>query len=152
MVPDRRIDHGNALSALSYSGIPGEAYYEGYRFLLMPLAVWCALPIMTCVVLPIYHRLQIYSIYEYLELRFDATTRFVSSLLFVVWRLLWLGGVLYAPCKVLLVAAGLQIPMWWLLVILGLVSTGLHLSGRHESGHLDRCDPGSGDGRRPDSW
>jgi sodium-dependent multivitamin transporter 6 len=111
------------LSALSYSGIPGEAYYEGYHFLVMPLAVWCALPIMSWVVLPIYHRLQIYSIYEYLELRFDARTRFVSSLFFVVWRLLWLGGVLYAPCKVLLVAAGLQIPTWWLLVVLGLVST-----------------------------
>ena len=111
------------LSALSYSGIPGEAYYVGYKFLLMPVAVWCALPIMSYVVLPLFHRLGIYSIYEYLELRFDATTRFVSSIVFVVWRLLWLGGVLYAPVKVLIVAAGLRIDTWWLLLILGIVST-----------------------------
>ncbi len=111
------------LSALSYSGIPGEAYHVGLMFLWMPVTVWLAVPLLLRVVLPLYHRLEIYSIYEYLEMRYDATTRFVSSMLFVVWRLLWLGGVLYAPCKVLLVAAGLQIDIWWLLLVLGLVST-----------------------------
>jgi Na+/proline symporter len=111
------------LSALSYSGIPGEAYYVGYKFLVMPLAVWLVLPLLSSVVLPLYHRLKIFSIYEYLELRFDVSTRFVSSLLFVVWRLLWMGGVLYAPCKILMVAAGLQFDTWWLLVVLGLIST-----------------------------
>ncbi len=111
------------LSALSYTGIPGEAYYVGYKILLMPLAVWLTLPILSLVILPLYHRLGIYSIYEYLEMRYDAATRFASSILFVFWRLLWMGGVLYAPCKVLIVAAGLQIETWWLLLILGTVST-----------------------------
>ena len=97
------------LSALSYTGIPGEAYYVGYKFLLMPLAVWLTLPVLSLVVLPLYHRLGIYTIYEYLEMRYDTATRFVSSMLFVLWRLLWMGGVLYAPCKVLIVAAGLHI-------------------------------------------
>ncbi len=111
------------LSALSYSGVPGEAYYVGLKFLWMPLTVWVSVPLLAYVVLPLYRRLELYSIYSYLEMRYDAATRFLSSALFVVWRLLWLGGVLYAPCKVLIVAAGLEIPMWWLLLILGLVST-----------------------------
>lgn len=111
------------LSALSYSGIPGEGYYVGYKFLVMPLAVWLALPLLAHVVLPLYHRLGIYSIYEYLEMRFDVQTRFASSLLFVLWRLLWMGGVLYAPCKVLVVAAGLKMDTGWLLLTLGLVCT-----------------------------
>ena len=111
------------LSALSYSGIPGEAYYVGYKFLLVPVSVWLTLPLLSSVILPLYHRLEIYSIYEYLEMRFDVMTRFVSSVLFVIWRLLWMGGVLYAPCKVLVVAAGLQIDTWWLILILGIVST-----------------------------
>ena len=64
-----------------------------------------------------------YSVYEYLELRFDSRTRVVSSVVFVIWRLLWLGAVLYAPCKVLIIAAGLQIPDWTLLLTLGLIST-----------------------------
>ncbi len=111
------------LSALSYTGIPGEAYYVGYKFLLMPLAVWLTLPILSLVVIPLYHRLGIVTIYEYLEMRYDLATRFASSVLFVIWRLLWMGGVLYAPCKVLVVAAGLPIETWWLLLLLGAVST-----------------------------
>ena len=112
------------LSALSYSGIPGEGYYVGLKFLAMPVAIWLLLPIISGVILPLYHRLGIYSIYEYLEMRYDSATRFLSSVIFVLWRLLWLGGVLYAPCKLLVIAAGIPIPTWWLLILLGLVSTG----------------------------
>ncbi len=111
------------LSALTYTGVPGEAYYAGIKFLLSPLAVWLTLPIVVGFVLPLYQRLEIYSVYEYLELRFDLATRLAGSALFVIWRLLWLGGALYAPCKVLVVASGLPIPIWLLLIVLGLVST-----------------------------
>ncbi len=114
------------LSALSYTGIPGEAYRQGLKFLLMPLAIWLTLPIIGWVILPLYNRLKLYSIYEYLEFRFDCATRLASSGVFVIWRLLWLGGVLYAPCKVLVVAAGWN-AYWWatpaLLIVLGLVGT-----------------------------
>jgi Na+/proline symporter len=111
------------VSVLSYSGIPGESYFVGYKFLVLPLAIWCTLPLMSWAIIPLYHRLGIFTIYEYLELRFDATTRWVSSVIFVIWRLLWLGGVLYAPCKMLIVAGGLQVDIWWMLLILGTVST-----------------------------
>ncbi len=111
------------LSALSYTGVPGEAYYHGLKFLLLPIGIWLTLPVMVKLFLPLYQGLGLYSVYEYLELRFDAATRLVSSLVFIVWRLLWMGGVMYAPCKALAVAAGLDVPMWLLLVILGVVGT-----------------------------
>jgi len=111
------------LSALSYSGVPGESYFVGFHYFLLPAMVWLCIPLMLKVVLPLYHNLQMYSVYEYLELRFDSRTRVVSSVVFVIWRLLWLGAVLYAPCKVLIIAAGLQIPDWTLLLTLGLIST-----------------------------
>lgn len=117
------------LSALSYSGIPGQAYYFGLKFIMLPLAVWLTLPLVVWLVLPVYRGLKLYSVYEYLELRFDANTRYLGSLLFILWRLLWLGGVLYAPCKVLVAAAGLDVPMWALLLVLGLVSTGYTFLG-----------------------
>ena len=117
------------VSALSYTGIPGEAYYVGTRWLLLPLAVWLTVPVMMWVVLPLYHRLGMYSVYEYLEMRFDSTVRMVGSAAFVGWRLLWLGGVLYAPCKVLEVAAGIDVPLWMLLVVLGLVATAYTFLG-----------------------
>jgi Na+/proline symporter len=117
------------LSALSYSGIPGEGYFVGLKFLALPIAIWLLLPIITGIILPLYHRLGIYSIYEYLEMRYDTATRLLSSVVFVLWRLLWLGGVLYAPCKLLVVAAGIPVPTWWLLIVLGLVSTGYTFLG-----------------------
>jgi len=117
------------LSALSYTGVPGAAYYAGFKYLLMPIAVWLTVPLLTSCVLPLYSGLQLYSVYEYLEMRFDAVVRFCSSLAFVFWRLLWLGGVLYAPCKVLVVAAGLEIPVWVLIVLLGAASTAYTFLG-----------------------
>lgn len=111
------------LSALSYSGVPGESYFEGFHYLILPAMVWVCVPLMVKVVLPLYHNLQMYSVYEYLELRFDVRTRVVSSIVFVIWRLLWMGGVLYAPCKVLIIAAGVNVPEPVLLLSLGLIGT-----------------------------
>ena len=111
------------LSALSYTGAPAEASQVGLKLLIWPLTIWLTLPLMLLVVLPLYRNLGMYSIYEYLELRFDSKTRGASSVCFIVWRLLWLGGVLYAPCKVLVVGADLKISLPILLVMLGAVST-----------------------------
>ena len=111
------------LSALSYTGFPGQAYQVGLAILLMPLAVWLTFPIIAGVVLPIYRGLSLSSVYEYLEYRFDSRVRVVASLLFIAWRMLWLGGVIFAPCKLLLIATGWNIPDWPLLVTLGIVTT-----------------------------
>jgi|GEM_PF-889818 sodium-dependent multivitamin transporter 6 len=111
------------LSALSYTGIPGQGYEVGMRCLLMPLSIWLILPVIHLLVIPIYRGLELTSIYEYLEMRYDARVRLLGSGVFVVWRLLWLGGVLYAPCKALAIATGLTIPMPVLLLVLGVVST-----------------------------
>jgi Na+/proline symporter len=111
------------LSALSYAGHPAEAYYVGWKLLLVPAAAWMTLPVMTMWVLPLYSRLEIYSVYEYLEMRFDARTRQFASGAFLLWRLLWLGGVLYAPCKVLAIAGEWDIPLAALIIVLGVVTT-----------------------------
>ncbi len=111
------------ISAMSYTGLPGQAFDHGLVVLMHPASVWIALPIIIGVVVPIYRGLALDSVYEYLELRFDSRVRLLASLLFVAWRLLWLGGVIFAPCKLLILAAGWQIPDWPLLLLLGFVTT-----------------------------
>ncbi len=111
------------LSAVSYAGIPGQAYYQGLRLLILPVCVWLTLPVMWWMVLPLFHRLKLVSVYEYLELRFNLTCRICGGVIFVAGRLLWLGCVLYAPCKVLVVASGMDVPVGVFLVLLGAVST-----------------------------
>lgn len=111
------------ISALTFTGLPAQSYSVGLKTLLMPLSVWLILPIIVYWVLPLYHGLKLNSVYEYLELRFDTQTRLWASLIFLAWRMLWLGGVIYAPCKVLLIASGLHIPTWPVILLLGLVTT-----------------------------
>ena len=111
------------LSALSYTGNPGESYKEGMKLLVGPLSVWLTLPVLALLVMPLYYRLGIYSIYEYLEHRFHLAVRVAGSAIFVFWRLLWLGGVLYAPCKVLVLAMNLEQHLTWLMILLGAIAT-----------------------------
>jgi Na+/proline symporter len=113
------------ISAMSYTGLPGQAYDSGLVVLLHPASVWIGMPIIIGVVIPIFRGLRLSSVYEYLELRFDARVRLLASGIFVVWRLLWLGGVIFAPCKLLILAAGwdMDMPTWPLLLVLGFITT-----------------------------
>ena len=111
------------LSALSYTGIPGEAYMVGMLMIPQILSIWLDVPIILWCVLPLYYNLSIYSAYEYLEMRYDLVTRTVASCAFVLWRLLWLGGVIYAPCKVLLFATKLDVDITTLLIVVGALTT-----------------------------
>ncbi len=117
------------LSALTYTGVPGEAYAVGFRYALLAVLIWLLAPLMWVVILPLYRGLRMYSVYEYLELRYDRCTRLASTATFILWRLPWLGGVLYAPAKVVIVAAALEIPEWTLLTTLGLVATAYTFLG-----------------------
>lgn len=111
------------LSALSFVGVPGESYFAGMKQLFQTMLIWVDVPIILWWIIPLYYNLQIYSVYEYLELRFDVVTRTVASVAFVIWRLLWMGGVLYAPCKVLHIASGMQLDLRTMIVVVGVLTT-----------------------------
>lgn len=111
------------ISAMSYTGLPGQAYDSGLVVLMHPASVWIGMPLIIGVVVPIYRGLRLSSVYEYLELRFDSRVRLLASGIFIVWRLLWLGGVIFAPCKLLILAAGWDIPTWPVLLVLGFITT-----------------------------
>ncbi|MHB8969834.1 MAG: sodium:solute symporter family transporter [Pirellulaceae bacterium] len=111
------------LAAWPYTDVFGEAYAVGYKYLLLPLAIGCCLPLLTRVILPLYYRLGISSIYEYLERRYDVRVRCAGSAVCVFWRVWWLAGILCATGRILGVATGLSIEVGWVLVALGLAST-----------------------------
>lgn len=70
---------------------------------------------------PLYQRLRFYNCYEYLEHRFDVRVRVTVTLIFILWRISWMGTTLYLPAYVLRVAMG-----WDLLLTvaaLGLITT-----------------------------
>ncbi len=111
------------LSAISFISAPafvalkrnGGLIWLGYEF-----AVPFAVIIVGTIILPLFHRLKIISIYEYLELRFDVATRKFLSLVFQISRGLAGGVAIYAAAIVLSVMLGLEI--WQTILIIGIVT------------------------------
>ena len=59
--------------------------------------------------MPIFHRAKVYTAYEYLEKRFDAKTRALVTVIFLIERGLGSGVALAAPAIVLSVILGLAV-------------------------------------------
>src|SRR6266849_3129703 len=96
-------------SPLSFVGLPREAAYDNYHLFLailfIPLVV---APVAGWLFVPLYHRLQLTSAYEYLGLRFDRRVRRCGSFLMGLYLLAWMGSMLYAVGLIVQVALGLS--------------------------------------------
>jgi len=109
-------------AALIYCSAPNEAYWQGMKFILVPIMVWATLPVALWCTIPLYHNLELDSVYEYLELRFDPRTRVYVGLTYLFWQLLWLGGLLVLPCRALQIGTGLNLPILLLVGGVGMVT------------------------------
>lgn len=114
-------------SAISYTAIANQSYYHGMLMMMSMAIVWVDAPVVYFIVIPFFYRRKLFSIYEYLELRFSLAARMTGGIIFLLWRMLWLGTVIYAPCKVLQVviqlASGTEIPVEQLVIFVGVVTT-----------------------------
>lgn len=88
-------------SAITFLSIPGQAYLDGMGFLQIYFGLPLAVVILCVTLVPIYHRLRVYTAYEYLESRFDLKTRLLTSALFMISRGLAAGITIYAPAIIL---------------------------------------------------
>ena len=71
--------------------------------------------------IPFYQRLHVYNCYEYLELRFGPGVRATSSVIFIIWRICWMGFTLYLPAFVLNRVMGF--PLVKTVIVLGIITT-----------------------------
>jgi solute:Na+ symporter, SSS family len=94
------------ISAITFIGTTGQAYVDGMRFLVVYFGLPIAMVILCATLVPFYFKAHIFTAYEYLERRFDSTTRTLTSLLFLCSRGLSVGVTLYAPSLVLSVVLG----------------------------------------------
>ena len=88
-------------SAITFLSTPGQAFDDGMRFVQFYFGVPIAMVIISMVAIPIYHRLNVYTAYEYLESRFDVKVRSFTAFLFLVSRGLAAGLTIYAPAIIL---------------------------------------------------
>lgn len=96
-------------SAITFLATPGQAYADGMRFVQFYFGLPIAMVVLAATAVPIYHRLRVYTAYEYLESRFDLKTRLLAASLFLVQRGLAAGLTIYAPSIILSVLLGWNI-------------------------------------------
>ena len=81
------------LSAITMIGTTGQGYTDGLRFIQFYFALPLAMVILSVTLVPFFYNSGVYTAYEYLERRFDAKTRSLTSLLFLMSRGMSCGAV-----------------------------------------------------------
>ena len=93
-------------SAITFLSTPGQAYVDGMRFVQFYFGLPVAMVILSITAVPIYHRLKVYTAYEFLEQRFDLKNRALGSVLFLIQRGLAAGFTILAPALIISVILG----------------------------------------------
>jgi SSS family transporter len=93
-------------SAITFIGTTGQAFSDGMRFIQVYLPLPFVVIILCLSFAPFFYRARVYTAYEYLERRFDAKTRALTSFLFQCSRGMSVGIVIYAPSVVLSIMLG----------------------------------------------
>ena len=106
-------------SAITFLSTPGQAYHDGMGFVQFYFGLPIAMVVISLTFIPIYHRLKVFTAYEYLEQRFDLKTRSFTAILFLVQRGLGTGLTIYAPSIILSSILGWNLTM--LNVIIGIL-------------------------------
>ena len=88
-------------SAITFLSTPGQAFNDGLGFVQFYFGLPLAVIIICLVFIPIYHKLKVYTAYEFLEKRFDQKTRTLTALLFLIQRSLSAGITIFAPSIIL---------------------------------------------------
>jgi solute:Na+ symporter, SSS family len=92
---------GTQASAITFLTAPGQAYSDGMRFVQYYFGLPFAMVVVCITVVPLFHRLKLFTAYEYLEQRFDVKTRLFTSSLFLVSRGISTGISILAPSIIL---------------------------------------------------
>jgi Na+/proline symporter len=96
-------------SAITFLSAPGQGFSDGMRFVQFYFGLPLAMIVLSITFVPIFHRLKVYTAYEYLEGRFDGRVRSLTAGLFLLQRGLSTGLSIYAPSIILSTILGWNI-------------------------------------------
>ncbi|WP_281847174.1 sodium:solute symporter [Olleya namhaensis] len=102
-------------SAITFLSTPGQAFHSGMGFVQFYFGLPIAMIVICMVFIPLYHRLKVYTAYEFLENRFDRKTRTLTAVLFLIQRGLAAGITIFAPAIILSAVLG------WNLLLLNVI-------------------------------
>ena len=96
-------------SAITFLSAPGQGYSDGLRFVQFYFGLPLAMVVLCITFIPIFHKLNVYTAYEFLEKRFDNKTRSLTAFLFLLQRGLSTGITIYAPAIILSTILGVDV-------------------------------------------
>lgn len=114
-------------SAITFLSTPGQAFHDGMGFVQFYFGLPIAMVVICMVFIPLYHRLKVYTAYEFLENRFDLKTRSLTAILFLVQRGLAAGITIFAPSIILSAVLGWN--LFFLNIFIGILVIIYTVSG-----------------------
>ena len=114
-------------SAITFLSTPGQAFHDGMGFVQFYFGLPIAMIIISMVFIPLYHKLKVFTAYEFLETRFDLKTRTLTAVLFLIQRGLAAGITIFAPAIILSAVLGWDLVT--LIIIIGLLVIIYTVSG-----------------------
>src|SRR5690606_25511757 len=115
-------------SAITFLSTPGQAYADGMRFVQFYFGLPIAMLLICLFFIPRYFRMHVYTVYEFLEKRFNLRTRLLAAMLFLIQRGLGAGITIYAPSIILSTILGWNLNIT-ILVIGGIVTLYTTIGG-----------------------
>ncbi len=100
---------GTQLSAITFMAIPAMSFRTDWAYFLLNMMIVVMAPVVVFFYLPFYRRLGVTSAYEYLEKRFNKTTRLLGSASFLLFQLGRMGVVLFLPALALRTVTGMNV-------------------------------------------
>lgn len=110
-------------SGIDYLMQPSATIKYGLVLLVGTTSWFLLYPWVARVTLPFFRRLNYYTVYEYLEGRFDVRVRALAAAIFLLWRLGWMGTAMYVPCLAVSAATNEKLPLIPMVIVLGVVVT-----------------------------
>ncbi|XP_038076692.1 sodium-coupled monocarboxylate transporter 1-like [Patiria miniata] len=107
------------MSAVALLGTPSECYSYGTMFWLISGSYIFVTLIAAHLYIPVFYRLRLTSVYEYLQLRFSHAVKLIGALAFIFHMILYMAVVLYAPAIAINAVTGFSI--WKSILTVGLV-------------------------------
>ena len=122
---------GTQLSAITFMAIPANSFGSDWRMFILNVTIIMVAPLVVFIFLPFYRRLNVTTAYEFIEKRFNLSTRLFASGLFMVFQLARIGIVLYLPSIALSVVTGVDIKIC--ITVMALLSIAYTVMGGIEA-------------------
>nr|XP_039272101.1 sodium-coupled monocarboxylate transporter 1-like [Styela clava] len=109
------------VSAVTVLGVPAEIHFFGSMYVWVIVAVVWVAPVVAEIYIPVFYRLEITSAFEYIEMRFNRATRLLSTFIFLIQNIMYIGIMIYAPALAL--SSVTNFNLWAAVATIGIVCT-----------------------------